>query len=139
MNKTITQLLLICFALALQIFGQEVAVKKSVAVKDVPKSFPLEDPFSMQPGAGGSLIPADGSAIPEGIHVVGILSVKGGKRIAVIQVPGEPDCNYVEEGDLIQVRAAASKGLLYLKIVSIKNQSIEISPHTHPQEVRVYR
>jgi hypothetical protein len=120
--------------------AQTVPVKKpqEQGVRRQESRSTLQDPFAMQPYSGDMLLPASESTLPEGIQVVGILSLKGGARIGVLKIPGASDYHFVKKDDLVQVQSKGQRQL-YLQVQKIHADSIEIAPYTRPEDVRIYR
>lgn len=118
---------------------------------------------------GDDFVPTGSAALPPGIRVVSILTPRDGEPIGAISIPGEDDLQYVREGDVVQVefservthpsRTEARTGrrdadtprtatfrqqqetrrTVYLLIVSVDADKIEIAPRARPSDTRIYR
>lgn len=116
---------------------------------------PPGDPFALRGAESGesgfvSVAPA---SLPPGIRVVGILTPRQGGPVGVLDIPGAQSLHFVREKDVIQFEAsdgarAASRagasgsqsiGPIYLLVVSISENQVEIAPKARPQETRIYR
>jgi hypothetical protein len=135
----------------------------TVAAQAAPPAAPANEPPAQQPPPApaqrgdpfafrGSSGDADGfvnvpqTALPPGIRVVGILKPSDGAPIGAIAIPGQDSLHFVRAGDVIQIdpvanvpSASGQTAPLYLLIVSVTAEQIEIATRLRPQDARIYR
>jgi len=143
-----------CIALVANVAAQTPPPPPSTVPTPVPPaqassaSAERGDPFTFR-GTGGDddgFVNVSQAVLPPGIRVAGILKPSGREPVGAIAIPGQASLHFVRTGDVIQIDSGsknlsgtAQTGPVYLLIVSVTAEQIEIATRLRPQDARIYR
>jgi hypothetical protein len=109
------------------------------------------DPFTYHRSTRehGSVVPALGIAVPDGIEVLAVIEVRDRPSYTVLRIPGRRDSVTAKSGDIIRVEnaraprpggaIAGETQVVYLLVGDISLTGVEISPVERPSEIHVFQ